>query len=56
MKEIKSIYIGVNGKAIKVWDKEGDVLQKEYVIQTIQQLRDRIAALEELRKIIREEK
>lgn len=56
MREIKSAYLGVNGEAIKVWDREDGVLQKKYFVQTIQQLRDRVAALEELNKIIIEEK
>lgn len=56
MKEVKSIYLGVNGEAIKVWDREDGVLQKEYLVQTIQQLTDRVVVLEELNRIIREEK
>ena len=56
MREIKSIYLGINGEAIKVWDRKDGILQKEYFTQVIQQLEDRVAALEELNKIIKEEK
>lgn len=56
MKEVKSVYLGVNGEAIKVWDRKDGILQKEYFTQVIQQLEERLAILEELVKITREEK
>lgn len=54
VREVKSIYTGVNGEAVKIWDKEEGVLNKELYEQYLKYSVQYQGTLEQLVPLLKE--